>query len=82
MAAEDRITSIGNVGFSTKVKTTVKVSCWVPLACRMRPVEMEIEQQLMVVRIVVFAVQKDAFRPIESGDVLYTSDSNVSAAQR
>ena len=28
-----RITSKGKVGFSGKVKATVKVSCWVPLAC-------------------------------------------------
>ena len=44
MAAEDRLTSKGKVGFSRKVKPTVKVSRWVPLVYRMHPVEMETEQ--------------------------------------
>ena len=39
MAAEDTgLTSKGKVGFSRKVKATVKVSHWVPLAYRMCPV--------------------------------------------
>ena len=50
-----RITFTGKVGFITKVKATVKVNCWVPLAYHMCTVEIETEQHSTVVYILVLA---------------------------
>ena len=50
------ITSKDKVGFSSNVKATVKVNHLVPLAYRMRPVEIESEQRVTVVHILVFAI--------------------------
>ena len=44
-----RITSKGKVGLSRKVKATVKVSCWVPLAYHICPVEIKTKQWLILV---------------------------------
>ena len=56
------VTSTGKVGFATKVKTTVKVSCWLPLLHAQRT-----EQQLTVVCIlalVTYIVQEVHFQTL------------------
>ena len=85
VAAEYRITSVVKVGFSTKLKATVKVSHWVALACCVHPVEMENRATAYGCAhcsvCYIHSVQKFTFRPVESGDVSYTGDSSASAAQ-
>ena len=66
----------GKADFSTKIKTSVKVSRWVPHA----PSGRETEQQLTVVRILVLATYAlstgSLSDPVESGDVSHTGDGS------
>ena len=70
-----RITSKGKVGFSGKVKATVKVSRWVLLACCMHPVEMETKQRLTVVCIIAlarYAVSRSSLSDMQSQEMYHT----------